>query len=77
MLKKPGIRKLFKIFKFPSHFHVTLTAGIITLQFNIMRYFNVTHYYNCSLKLHSFALISGIIITQKNLSISPKSDSRC
>jgi len=26
MLKKPGIRKLFKIFKFPSHFHVTLTA---------------------------------------------------
>ena len=30
MLKKPGIRKLFKIFKFPSHFHVTLTAGIIT-----------------------------------------------
>ena len=35
MLKKPGIRKLFKIFKFPSHFHVTLTAGIITLQFNI------------------------------------------
>ena len=35
MLKKPDIRKLFKIFKFPSHFHVTLTAGIITLQFNI------------------------------------------
>jgi len=35
MLKKPGIRKLFKIFKFPSHFHVTLTAGIITFQFNI------------------------------------------
>ena len=35
MLKKTDIRKLFKIFKFPSHFHVTLTAGIITLQFNI------------------------------------------
>ena len=35
MLKKPGIRKLFKIFKFNSHFHVTLTAGIITFQFNI------------------------------------------
>ena len=35
MLKKPGIRKLFKIFKFPSHFHVTLTAGIITFQVNI------------------------------------------
>jgi len=26
MLKKPGIRKLFKIFKFNSHFHVTTTA---------------------------------------------------
>ena len=35
MLKKPGIRKLFKIFKFNSHFHVTLTAGIITFHFNI------------------------------------------
>jgi len=35
MLKKPGIRKLFKIFKFNSHFYVTLTAGIITFQFNI------------------------------------------
>ena|GEM_PF-2001112 len=35
MLKNPDIRKLFKIFKFPSHFHVTLTAGIITFQFNI------------------------------------------
>ena len=35
MLKNPDICKLFKIFKFPSHFHVTLTAGIITFQFNI------------------------------------------
>ena len=35
MLKNPDIRKSFKIFKFPSHFHVTLTVGIITLQFNI------------------------------------------
>ena len=43
MLKKPGIRKLFKIFKFPSHFHVTLTAGIITLHF-IFVYFESTSF---------------------------------
>ena len=30
MLKKTGIWKLFNIFIFPSHFHVTITAGIIT-----------------------------------------------
>lgn len=32
MLKKPGIRKLFKIFKFNSHFHVTTTAYIDCLE---------------------------------------------
>ena len=35
MLEKPEFRKLFKIFKFLSHYYVTLTAGIITFQFNI------------------------------------------
>ena len=35
MLKNHDIRKLFKIFKFTSHFHVTLTVEIITFQFNI------------------------------------------